>query len=89
MGAPQARLLRRHGVEGLDQGGIERRGQADGLGKTGGVERGMAVEAFFVEKNRDAEPAVFDEEFLDGVGQFGRGLGILSPGGITGPPHLA
>ncbi len=89
MRAAHAGFLRGHGEKPLNQFGIEGGAEPDGLREAGGVERGMAVEALFVEDDRDAEAGVLDEKLLDGVGQLGGGAGIQTLAGLAGPADLA
>ena len=72
--AADARFLGRHLEKPADQFGIECGAQADRLGKAGAVDGRVTVQAFFVKNHGDSEAAVFDEKFLDGVGQFGHSL---------------
>ncbi len=71
MRAAHARFLSGHRKKRFDQFRIEGRAQADRLRKTGRVNRGVAVQAFFVKDYRNAEPAILEKELLNGVGQFG------------------
>ena len=88
MGAAQTGFPGGHGVERFDEFGMEGCGQADGLGKAGCVHGGLAVEALFVEDDGDAEAALFEEEALDGVGEFGGGAGVEARAGIAGASDL-
>ena len=78
MRAAHARLLGRHGVKGLDECGIKRAAERDGLRKPGGADGRVTMQTFLVKNYRDAEPRVPDEKFLDGVGQLRRGARRLA-----------
>ena len=82
--APRTRsLLGGHGVKRADEIGIEGRAEADGLGKAGGADGGVAVEAFLVKKDGDAETRVLDEKFLDGVGEDGGLAGFFADASVS------
>ena len=86
MRAANARLVGGHRVKLLDEFGIERRAQTDGLRKARAVLGRVAVETFLVENHGDAEPRFLDEKFLDGVGEFrhaARGLAIGGHGRVA------
>ena len=89
MRAAGARFEGGHSKEALDEIGIEGGAEGDGLWEAGAVGSGVAVEAFLVEHDGDAEAAVFKEELLDGVGELGHGAGFLAASGVTGTADLA
>jgi hypothetical protein len=70
VGATYPCLLRRHRVQRFDQLRVECRGQADRLREARGVDRRLPVQALLVEDDRNAEPALFQEESLDGIGEL-------------------
>ncbi len=88
MRASDARLERRHRVQLLDEPWIERGRQPNGLRKARRIPGGMAVQTFLMEDHRNAEPALFDEELLDRVGQRGLAAGIQSAAGVARPANL-
>ena len=69
--------------------GIEGCAQRDGLREACAVRRRVAVQAFLVEHHRNAETAVLEEEFLDGVGQLGHAARVFAAAGVARPAHLA
>ena len=88
--AADASLEGGHGEELLDEAGIESGAQRDGLRKAGAVGRGVAVQAFLVKHDGDAEPRILEEEFLDRVGELGHLRGPLRAAArVAGPAHLA
>ena len=60
-----------------------------GCEKAGGVERGVAVEALFMDDDRDAEAGVLDEELLDGIRQLGGSTRPQTFAGLAGTADLA
>src|ERR1700683_2864119 len=66
--ATQAGLGSGHGVELLDQLGIEGGSERDGLRKAGSAHRGVSVQAFLVEHDGNSQATVFKEKLLDGIG---------------------
>ena len=89
MRSTQADLGGRHGVQLLNQFGIEGGAERDGLRKAGSVHRGVAVQAFLVEDDGDSQPAVFYEKLLNGVGQGRHPSGVQALACIAGAAHLA
>ena len=83
MRAAHARFLGGHGEKRFDQFGIECRAQTDRLRKTRRADGRVAVQAFLVKNHRNAEPRMFDEKFLDRVGQFRRFAGIFADAGVA------
>ena len=84
------RLVCRHRVERFDQFRIERRGETDRLREARPAERRVAVQAFLVKHDGNAEPALFDEEFLNRVGELGVGARALqAAAGVARPTDLA
>ena len=89
MRAARARFGGGHGEQRLHQFRIEGGAEPDGLRKAGAADGRVAVQAFLVEDHRNAEAAVLDEEFLDGVGQLRHAAGVLALAGIAGAADLA
>jgi hypothetical protein len=73
----------------LNEIGIEGCAERDGLREAGAVGRSVAVEAFFVKHDGDAEAAVFEEELLDGVGELGHGASFFAAACVAGTADLA
>ena len=89
MGAAEAGLGCGGGEDALHQLGIEGGAERDGLGEAGAVHGRVAVQALLVEHDGNAEAAVFEEEFLDGVGQLGHAARIEAAAGVAGAANLA
>ena len=63
--------------------------QRDRLRKTGAFSRGMSVQAFFVENDRDPQAGILKEEPLNVVGELRHGARVFAAAGIAGPSHLS
>ncbi len=86
--AARAGFRRRHLEQPAHEFGIERRAQSDGLREARPVDGGVAVQAFLMEDDRDAQPGVLDEELLNVVGQLRHFSGVAAAAGIAGPADL-
>src|SRR4051794_22379576 len=60
-----AGFSRGHRIEILDELWVEGGGKANGLRKAGAARSGLAMQALFVKDDRDSQPRIFQEEFLD------------------------
>ena len=89
MRSAKAGLGGRHRVQLLDEFRIEGSAQCDGLRKAGSVYRGVPVQAFLVEDDRNSKAAVFYEKFLNGVGQCRHLAGIQALACIARAAYLA
>ena len=72
------RFLRRHRVQRLDERGVERARKPNGLGEARRPHGGVSVQTLLMKDNRDAKPALLDEETLDGVRQLGHRARVAS-----------
>ena len=88
MRAARAGFGRGHREDAAHQVRIERGAQPDRLRKTRGIERRVAVQALFVKNHGDAQPALLDEELLNGVGELGHLPRVLAAAGIARPADL-
>jgi hypothetical protein len=88
MRAAETSFERGHSKETFDEVGVEGGAERDGLGEAGAIGSGVAVQAFFVEHDGNAEAAVLKEEFLNGVGELGHGAGFFAASGIAGAADL-
>src|SRR3954469_20408653 len=89
MGPSWACLGSGHRVQSLHELGVERRRQPDGLRKARASGRRLSVQAFLVKEHRNAEPTLFDEEFLNGVSQLRLAARALAAARIAGAPDLS
>ena len=89
VGAARTSFEGGHRKQRFDQFGIESSTQRNRLRKAGAVNRGVTVQAFFVEDHRNAEPRILDEELLDGVGGFGHLARVQSLACIARTADLA
>ena len=87
--AAQPRLGGGHGEQRLHQFRVKGGPEPDRLRKAGAADGRVAVQALLVKDHGDAEPAVLDEELLDGVGEFRHAARVLALAGIAGTAHLA
>ena len=63
--------------------------EADRLREARALGRGLAVQALLVEDHGNAEPAVLDEESLNGVGELGLRARAFAAAGVARPADLA
>ncbi len=89
MHAANARLVGRHRVQLPDEIGIERRAESNRLRKAGCAHAHVAVEAFVVKRNWNAQPTVLDEKSLDRIGELGRFSRTRSAAKIARSPDLS
>src|SRR5437660_11584539 len=88
MSATHARFLSCHRKKAFDQVRIKSRSQSNRLRKAGRVEGRMTVQAFFVKDNRDSQPALFQKELLNGIGELGSSARVSASRSVAGPSHL-
>ena len=88
MGTADSGFFRGHGEKALDQGWVEAGGKRDRLREVGGVDGPVSVQALFVEDNRNFQAAVFQEKFLDFVGEVRSLTRVLAFPGIAGTSDL-
>ena len=68
---------------------IKRAAQSDRLRKTRGIQCRVAVQALFVKNHGNAQPALLDEELLNGVGELGHLPRVLAAARIARPADLS